>query len=302
MAKRWKRYQPGVRVLPDKLEVPLKRKKPTVYACQINFGDLFHPEVPDSFVAEALGVAAVAGAQDGYFGDAGPCFVKASETREEIEPCEQYPNGCTRLGGPHTFVLVTKRPRRAAETLPRIREEISRAAHRWAHNRRDAGYLSDCISARENPCAPGRAGRLWPLPNVLVLASCWDQASVDDACRALAGAPIRWGLHLEPLLGPVKIPHYIPAKNPTWTPMIAMPSQASWIVVGGENGPGARPLHPDWVRAIRDRCEAAHVPFYLKSLGQGKGRLLDGREHNDVPWISIPGQLGIPGIEKDVNK
>ena len=42
----------------------------------------------------------------------------------------------------------------------------------------------------------------------------------------------------------------------------------SWIIVGGESGPGARPMHPDWVRAIRDQCQAAGVPFFFKQWGQ----------------------------------
>ncbi|MEE9302884.1 MAG: phage Gp37/Gp68 family protein [Thiotrichaceae bacterium] len=41
----------------------------------------------------------------------------------------------------------------------------------------------------------------------------------------------------------------------------------SWIIVGGESGPGARPMHPDWVRSIRDQCEAVGVPFFFKQWG-----------------------------------
>jgi protein gp37 len=39
-----------------------------------------------------------------------------------------------------------------------------------------------------------------------------------------------------------------------------------WIVVGGESGPGARPMHPDWARSIRDQCAAAGVPFFMKQM------------------------------------
>ena len=88
-----------------------------------------------------------------------------------------------------------------------------------------------------------------------------------------------------------------------------------WIIVGGESGPGARPMHPDWARSLRDQCQAAGVPFFFKQVGEwfheselgwwpfgdeaiercqsvgeyyrvGKkaaGRLLDGREWNEVP-------------------
>lgn len=41
-----------------------------------------------------------------------------------------------------------------------------------------------------------------------------------------------------------------------------------WVIVGGETGPGARPMHPDWARALRDQCEAAKVPFFFKQWGE----------------------------------
>lgn len=60
-----------------------------------------------------------------------------------------------------------------------------------------------------------------------------------------------------------------------------------WMIVGGESGPGARPMHPDWVRSLRDQCRAAGVDFFFKQWGgtrKGKaGRELDGRTHDDQP-------------------
>jgi protein gp37 len=64
-------------------------------------------------------------------------------------------------------------------------------------------------------------------------------------------------------------------------------SRIGWVIAGGESGPGARPLDPEWIRAIRDRCQEAEVPFFFKQWGgtrKGKtGRTLDGRTHDDVP-------------------
>ncbi|MFO0957342.1 MAG: phage Gp37/Gp68 family protein [Isosphaeraceae bacterium] len=61
----------------------------------------------------------------------------------------------------------------------------------------------------------------------------------------------------------------------------------SWVIVGGESGHGARPMDPDWVRSIRDRCESAGVPFFFKQWGGVRkgtaGRLLDGRTHDEAP-------------------
>jgi protein gp37 len=60
-----------------------------------------------------------------------------------------------------------------------------------------------------------------------------------------------------------------------------------WAIVGGESGPGARPIDPAWVREIRDQCLAADVPFFFKQWGglrpKSGGRTLDGREWNQYP-------------------
>lgn len=64
-------------------------------------------------------------------------------------------------------------------------------------------------------------------------------------------------------------------------------SGIDWVIVGGESGPGARPMQPDWVRSIRDQCRAQEVPFFFKQWGgvrKGRnGRELDGRLHDNFP-------------------
>lgn len=61
----------------------------------------------------------------------------------------------------------------------------------------------------------------------------------------------------------------------------------SWVIVGGESGPGARPMHEDWVLSIREQCNAANVAFFFKQWGgvrkKAAGRMLRGRTHDDVP-------------------
>lgn len=61
----------------------------------------------------------------------------------------------------------------------------------------------------------------------------------------------------------------------------------AWVIVGGESGPGHRPIRPEWVRSIRDQCVAAGVPFFFKQWGgfrpKANGRELDGREWNERP-------------------
>jgi len=60
-----------------------------------------------------------------------------------------------------------------------------------------------------------------------------------------------------------------------------------WVIVGGESGPGARPMDPGWVREIRDRCVSARVPFFFKQWGgvnkKRNGRILDGRTWEEMP-------------------
>jgi protein gp37 len=61
----------------------------------------------------------------------------------------------------------------------------------------------------------------------------------------------------------------------------------SWVIVGGESGHGARPMKPEWVRSIRDQCEAAGVSFFFKQWGGAikslAGRELDGKTHDAMP-------------------
>jgi len=60
-----------------------------------------------------------------------------------------------------------------------------------------------------------------------------------------------------------------------------------WVIVGGESGPGARPMNPTWARTIRDQCQRAGVPFFFKQWGgvrkNSSGRMLDGRTCDEMP-------------------
>ena len=82
-------------------------------------------------------------------------------------------------------------------------------------------------------------------------------------------------LSLEPLLGPL--------------PGLDL-SGVDWVIAGGESGPGARPVHPRWVRAIRDTCLRSSVPFFFKQWGgvfkKRTGRVLDGRTWDEMPVVT----------------
>lgn len=157
----------------------------------------------------------------------------------------------------------------------------------------------------------------WPsdsIPrNVWIGTSVENRKVLDSRSMALAEIPaaVRF-LSVEPLLEDLgQIRGYLK-------------QGIDWVIVGGESGPGARPMHPDWVRSIRDQCQAAGVPFFFKQWGEwmpddgrvlsmphtdmtisgqqwggiqinstrlirvGKkaaGRLLDGREWNEFPTV-----------------
>jgi protein gp37 len=68
-----------------------------------------------------------------------------------------------------------------------------------------------------------------------------------------------------------------------------------WVIVGGESGPGARPVKPEWVREIRDQCLKARVPFFFKQWGgvhkSKTGRMLDGITWDQMPSANYPGKL-----------
>ena len=106
----------------------------------------------------------------------------------------------------------------------------------------------------------------------------WCGVSVEDhrataRIRHLQEAPIATRfLSIEPLLGPVGGIDI---------------GGISWVIVGGESGPSARPLNPEWVLEVRNLCEHKEIPFFFKQWGgrtpKTGGRLLEGIEHNAVP-------------------
>lgn len=111
----------------------------------------------------------------------------------------------------------------------------------------------------------------WP-PNVWMGVSVENLKYVDriDYLRE-TGARLKF-LSLEPLLGPL--------------PNLDL-SGINWVIVGGESGPHARPVDPEWVMNIRRQCEEAGVPFFFKQWGGTRkkqaGRLLEGRTWDQMP-------------------
>ena len=122
-----------------------------------------------------------------------------------------------------------------------------------------------------------------PPPNVWIGATIVNQAEADRDIPKLLDVPARVRfLSMEPLLGPVDLTHIevfggdaeiFPLKGTTdcvddeGAPTDDVPA-LDWVIVGGESGPGARPMSPDWARSLRDQCAAAGVPFLFKQWGE----------------------------------
>ncbi len=120
------------------------------------------------------------------------------------------------------------------------------------------------------------------LPNVWIGATICGQAEAERDIPKLLGTPARVRfLSVEPLLGPVDL-RQIPVgghghhevdpiimanvlQRPYAYPRLP---EVNWVIVGGESGPHARPMHPDWVRSLRDQCATAGVPFLFKQWGE----------------------------------
>ena len=171
----------------------------------------------------------------------------------------------------------------------------------------------------------GRGG--WPL-NVWPMTSVENQEQAERRIPELLRVPARMkGLSCEPLLGPVNLTAWLACCPSCGSPRRDRSADAcgycgnhpevagvGWVIAGGESGPKARPMHPDWPRVLRDQCQSAGVPFLFKQWGEygpvlepvpleiggdtvigmrrlGKkaaGRLLDGRTWDEFPLPSTP--------------
>lgn len=158
----------------------------------------------------------------------------------------------------HTFQILTKRHGRMRSLLSSTEfkgEVAGLAARTWHDNYR--GYDSHDLA-------------VWPLPNVWFGVSVEDQARANLRIPALLETPaaVRF-LSCEPLLGPVDLGYGEPCDHSRATcEEIGCWRALDWVIVGGESGAGARPMHPEWARSLRDQCDAAGVPFLFKQWGE----------------------------------
>lgn len=198
-----------IMLVPEKLTDPLRWRKPRRIFVN-SMSDLFHEAVPEGFIARV--------------------FHTMARTPQ------------------HTYQILTKRPGRMGEVVPRVRALVERGwpqepPRHWYH-------------------APARPawGHVW------LGVSVEDQATADERIPLLLGTPaaVRF-VSYEPALGPVKFGQSLcghrQARGFTDGPRV------DWLIVGGESGPGARPCDVQWIRSAVQQCRDSSVPVFVKQLG-----------------------------------
>lgn len=203
-------HDTSVQLHPERLDIPLRRKKPTVWAI---WNDLFHEDVADEFIRRAL---------------------------INMVSCTE-----------HIFLILTKRPKR-----------ILNFWSKW------------------KTIPPAARNIYWGI-------TVCNQQEADEKIPILLQIPaaVRW-VSIEPMLGPVDL-LAVPAQKTPGYAGLKLSDMLHWVVLGGETGPGARPMNSEWALSIKNQCVAAGVPFFFKkwgtAWGKNVGRLLDGREWNELP-------------------
>jgi protein gp37 len=190
--------------------------------------DLFHDDVPEKFIAKVFAIMD--------------------------------------LARQHTYMVLTKRPERAAKLLS---DEDFQFHVGW--------FQSQAIREFGLP-EPEEIGP-FPFKNVWIGVSVENQATADERIPLLLQAPakVRF-ISAEPLLGPVDLSPWLGIsryeEGAAWARDTG--SDLDWVIAGGESGPNARPMHPDWVRSLRDQCQTAGTKFFFKQWGEWTSQFPQG--------------------------
>jgi protein gp37 len=256
-----------VRTVPEKLDEPLRWRKPSRVFVN-SMSDLFHEDVPFSYIDEVFAIMAAA--------------------------------------RKHTFQVLTKRASRMARyfaerSLGDVFTNILRMSDREpAYGPSPHDHLRGMLRVLDSwEIRDGQTSdylpKSWPLPNVWLGVSVENQVCADERILHLLKTPaaVRW-LSVEPMIGPVDLDRWLDAGYESGGPAgwIAEPS-IDWVVCGGESGPGARPFHLQWGIDLMGQCADAGVPFFWKQMGAHvidlhgeRIKLKDGHGGNPSEWPS----------------
>lgn len=176
-----------------------------------------------------------------------------------------------------TFQVLTKRPERMKSYMAAVYGRKRRLCDAAAY-KMELGVLAGTVIAR----ALGEGS----IPNVWLGTSVENQATADERIPHLLQTPaaVRF-LSCEPLLGSIDLAYSCFNGADSFGTMPGI----HWVIVGGESGPGARPIGTEWVRSLRNQCQSARVPFFFKQWGgvcKELGRDLDGRTWDEFPTIA----------------
>ena len=187
----------------------------------------------------------------------------------------------------HTFIVLTKRSARMRAYVSRLCSTPDNDSDEVDAIATEAASITGAV---EDAFANG------PLPNVWLGVSTEDQRRADERIPDLLATPAAVRLvSAEPLLGPISFN------------TIDLPG-LDWIIVGGESGKGARPMHPDWARSIRDQCAAADVPYFFKQWGEWQVCSNDNGHHNHnmttngAKWVHADGHVNGPSCHRADDK
>jgi protein gp37 len=262
------RWTGKVELQEDRLLMPLSWRKPGLVFPN-STSDFFHEKLPDA-------------ARDELFAVMASC--------------------------PHLmFQILTKRPEvaRAYQNDPTTPQRIYDLVCDLSQTVEDFRPVLIARPGLERHAPPGPRVYLgqWPLPNVWIGTSVHDQASADTFIPELLATPaaLRF-ISAEPLLGPMHLgylgwPNGSSERRTGFNALIGLRyangeiaeriPKLDWVIAGGESGPDARPMHPDWVRSLRDQCKAADVPFFFKQWGQWA---VDWERQHDPDDRECPGR------------
>lgn len=292
-----KRFHPEnlakVEAKPERLEEPLHRRKTTIHAV---WSDLFHKDVSDDFIDRAFAFMASASRH---------VFLILTKRPERMQ---QY---ITRV--------ENSAPQAAKRYATALRDHFERYKKEFREGYSlpepptpQLRFIYDSAARQENrPTNPdgttlycGFSGgeyhwRQWPLSNVYLGVTAENQEQADKRIPILLQIPAAHRfVSIEPMLSAINIDQYLRCPVCGYTPydvglhmdhrLCKGPGPGlSWVVLGGETGHGARPMHPDWVRSVRDQCVSARVPFFFKSWGEWKpiARCYEERECPDQPGV-----------------
>jgi protein gp37 len=237
------RWTGKIALMEDRLTLPLKWRKPAKIFVN-SASDLFHENVPDEWIDRIFAVMA--------------------------------------LAPQHSFQVLTKRPKRMRAYFERWPD----GAARFHHVAGEAYKIDPSLPHGANGWVWDLQKR-WPLPNVWLGVTAEDQERADERIPELLATPAaRRFVSVEPMLGPVDLTEIVIRHRVGEQHINALhceedpedcgeigPATLDWVIVGGESGPGSRPMHPQWARDLRDQCQAAGTAFFMKQMHVG-GKLV----------------------------